>query len=67
MYGERSAAIDRLRYVKNGAFHVFVTFIATDWDLSELRKIEKRRFLLVVESQDIVLAGSCPPDCGVLL
>ena len=28
---------------------------------SELRKIEKRRFLLVVESQDIVLAGSCPP------
>ena len=34
---------------------------------SELRKIEKKRFLLVVESQDLVSAGSYPPDCGVLL
>jgi hypothetical protein len=38
MYGERSAAIDRLRYVKNGAFHVFVTFIATDWEKSARTK-----------------------------
>ena len=33
MYGDWFAAKFRLRYVKNDAFHVFVTFIAIDWDL----------------------------------
>ena len=35
MYGDWFAAKFRLRYVKNDAFHVFVTFIAIDWDLEE--------------------------------
>ena len=34
---------------------------------SKLRKIEKRRFLFVVRANICVLAGSWPPDCGVLL
>jgi hypothetical protein len=34
MYGDWFAAKFRLRYVKNDAFHVFVTFIAIDWDLT---------------------------------